>query len=308
MRILVTGCAGFIGFHLCQRLIADGHEVFGIDNLSDWCGMSDTKRERVGELTGQGLVFNRHDIKDPLGPMDVSAVVHLAAQPGVRHSLDHPMEYIQSNVVGFANVLEFCRNNDVKHLVYASSSSVYGLNDNQPFKTTDKTDRPASLYAATKKSNELMAHAYSHLFGLACTGLRFFTVYGPHGRKDMAPSRFVTAIKAGMPITINGWGDMRRDWTYIDDVIDAIVSAIHRDRTQKHKVYNIASGRTVGLMDFIGLIESNLNRKSMQVFRSMQPGDITSTWADITETEQDLKWSPKVSVEEGVKRYVESLA
>ncbi|HFU76505.1 MAG TPA: NAD-dependent epimerase [Arcobacter sp.] len=324
MKILVTGTAGFIGFHLAQKLLERGDEVVGLDNINDYYDVN-LKYARLNELgivreeveekkLVQSTTYDKHHfIKANLEDSETlnklferekfDAVCNLAAQAGVRYSLENPHAYIQSNVVGFMNILEACRNYGVKNLAYASSSSVYGLNKSQPFKTTDKTDTPVSLYAATKKSNELMAHTYSHLYGIQTTGLRFFTVYGPWGRPDMAPMLFADAISNDRAIKVFNHGKMSRDFTYIDDIVDGIIKVI--DNPSDFNVYNIGNNAPVSLMDFIETLENALGKEAEKNFMEMQPGDVESTYADTTPLVEDFGYKPDTELSGGISTFVE---
>jgi len=323
MKILVTGAAGFIGFHLCQRLLARGDEVTGIDNLNDYYDVS-LKEARLAQLSPQaGFRFERMDIADREGvralfeATRLDAVLHLAAQAGVRYSIDHPEKYIDANLVGFANVIEGCRQSKVGHFVYASSSSVYGTNHKIPFSTNDPVDHPMSLYAATKRANELMAHTYSHLFALPATGLRFFTVYGPWGRPDMSPIKFARAILAGETLQVFNRGDMVRDFTYIDDIVEGVIRAMDHipapggnydsPATSKapFRIYNIGNNQPVKLMRYIEVLEACLGRKAELELLPMQPGDVQATQADVSDLERDVGFRPATTVETGVQRFVE---
>lgn len=329
MKILVTGAAGFIGMHTTLALLARGDEVVGTDNLNDYYDpqLKRDRLARIGELHPQARFrFHTLDLADGPGMAALFAserfdgVVHLAAQAGVRYSLQNPQAYAQSNLVGFVNVLEGCRHHGVAHLVYASSSSVYGGNLKMPFAEDDPVDHPVSLYAATKKANELMAHTYSHLYGLPTTGLRFFTVYGPWGRPDMAPMLFARAILAGEPIKVFNHGQMKRDFTYIDDIVAGVVATLDRpacadeafDRGHPtaaaswapYRVFNIGHSEPVALMDFIAALERCLGREAVKNFQPMQPGDVVATYA---RTDRLQAWSgvqPRVSIEDGVARFV----
>jgi len=317
--VLVTGAAGFIGAALCDRLIARGDELLGLDNLNDYYDVA-LKEARLARLTGRaGFRFARVDLADrdatarafAGGPWDV--VVHLAAQAGVRYSVTHPERYVDSNLVGFGNVLEGCRNARAGHLVFASSSSVYGLNARLPFSERDNVDHPVSLYAATKKANELMAHVYAHLFGLPCTGLRFFTVYGPWGRPDMSP--FLFAILPGEPLKVFNHGDMQRDFTYIDDVVEGMMRVMGRPAaagpvtpatsTAPWRVYNIGNNQPVQLRRWIEVFEACLGRKAQLELLPLQPGDVIATAADIDDLQRDVGFRPATPVEDGVQRFVE---
>ncbi|HSD53421.1 MAG TPA: NAD-dependent epimerase [Burkholderiales bacterium] len=321
MRVLVTGAAGFIGAALCDRLLARGDEVLGLDNLSDYYEVA-LKEARLARLAGRaGFRFERVDLADrdatarefAGGSWDV--VVHLAAQAGVRHSVTRPERYVDSNLVGFGNVLEGCRHTRAGHLVFASSSSVYGLNAKLPFSERDNVDHPVSLYAATKKANELMAHAYAHLFGLPCTGLRFFTVYGPWGRPDMSPFLFVRAILAGQPLKVFNYGDMQRDFTYIDDVVEGVLRVMSRPATAgavspatstaPWRIYNIGNNQPVQLRRWIEVFEQCLGRKAELELAPLQPGDVVATAADIDDLQHDAGFRPATPVEEGVRRFVD---
>ena len=323
MNILVTGAAGFIGFHLCQRLLARGDTVTGLDNLNDYYDVS-LKQARLAQLTGNARFrFEQMDIADRpamarlFADGKLDAVGHLAAQAGVRYSIDHPEAYIDSNLVGFGNVLEGCRHGGVKHLVYASSSSVYGSNHKVPFSEDDPVDHPISLYAATKRANELLAHTYSHLFSLAATGLRFFTVYGPWGRPDMALFKFTRGILAGEPITVFNNGDMVRDFTYIDDIVEGVVRAIDRPPAAggaiaspatsqaPFRVFNIGNNSPVQLLRYIEVLEQCLGRKAVLVRQPMQAGDVRATIADVTALEHATGFRPATTVETGVARFVD---
>jgi UDP-glucuronate 4-epimerase len=326
MKVLVTGAAGFIGFHVCRRLLERGDEVVGIDNLNGYYEVS-LKQARLHELAPfSRFNFILMDIADRDAMAELFArykfdrVVHLAAQAGVRYSLENPHAYADSNLVGFLNVLEGCRQSTVQHLVYASSSSVYGLNETMPFSIHDNVDHPVSLYAATKKANELMAHSYSHLYQLPVTGLRFFTVYGPWGRPDMSPFLFVRAILEGMPLKVFNHGRHRRDFTYIDDIVEGVVrvldrpaapnpgwSGLHPDPATgraPYRVYNIGNSEPVELLTYIELIEKALGKTTEKLLLPMQPGDVEHTYADVTDLEQDTGYRSKVSIVDGIERFV----
>lgn len=326
MKVLITGVAGFIGMHTAQRLLAKGVEVVGIDNLNDYYDVQ-LKEDRLKQLTGrEGFRFIRMDMADRQATETLFAaekfnrVVNLAAQPGVRYSLQNPHAYIQSNIVGFLNILECCRHNKVEHLAYASSSSVYGANTHMPFSVHDNVDHPVSLYAATKKSNELMAHTYSHLYGLPTTGLRFFTVYGPWGRPDMSPSLFTSAIRAGRPIDVFNQGKMQRDFTYIDDIVEGVVRVLDKtatanpafDRSQPDaatsnvpfRVYNIGNHEPVELMTFIGTIEDAVGQTAVKNMLPMQDGDVEATYANIDDLRQAVGFSPSTPLKEGIEKFV----
>ena len=308
MKVLVTGAAGFIGFHLVQRLLGRGDEVVGLDNLSDYYSVA-LKEARLAQVRSDRFRFVRMDLADRaalpalFAAERFDAVVNLAAQAGVRYSVENPWAYVDSNVVGFLNVLECCRHYPVRHLVYASSSSVYGGNEKTPFSEEDRVDDPVSLYAATKKSDELMAGCYAHLYGLKVTGLRLFTVYGPWGRPDMSPMLFASAILAGRPIKVFNHGDMLRDFTYVDDIVEGMVRVLDRV-PQKHEVFNIGCSNPVRLMDFISELERALGREAEKIMLPMQPGDVYQTYADTTKLERELGYKPGVMLREGVDRFV----
>ena len=325
-RILVTGAAGFIGYHLCERLLAQGERVLGLDILNDYYDVC-LKEARLEQLKAQAnFEFVKLDLTDRGGieqlfaESGLESVVHLAAQAGVRYSLTNPHAYIHSNVVGFLNVLEGCRHNPIKHLVFASSSSVYGTNTRMPFSVHDPVDHPISLYAASKKSNELMAHSYAHLYDLPCTGLRFFTVYGPWGRPDMVMTLFAKAILADKPIDVFNQGRHKRDFTYIDDIVDGVVRVMgqkpKRDEnwggdppdpassSAPFRLYNIGGGRQVELMYLIKLFESALGWKARMNLLNLQSGDMAETYADIDDLKKDVGFKPETCIEEGVKKFV----
>ncbi|HKY91921.1 MAG TPA: NAD-dependent epimerase [Nevskiaceae bacterium] len=326
-RVLVTGAAGFVGFHLAQRLLADGHTVVGLDNLNDYYDPR-LKHDRLAAIGAHpAFTFEKLDLADRDGMAALFAgggfeqVVHLAAQAGVRYSLDHPLAYVQSNLVGFAHVLEGCRHHGVKHLLYASSSSVYGANERLPWRVADNVDHPVSLYAATKKSNELMAHTYAHLYGLPCTGLRFFTVYGPWGRPDMAYFKFTQAMLAGQPIDVYNEGRMQRDFTYIDDVVVALVRLLEKPAAPNpawngrqpdaassrapYRVYNIGNHQPAALTDFIAILERLLGVTAVKRLLPMQPGDVPATYADVAELARDADFAPSTPLETGLQRFVD---
>jgi UDP-glucuronate 4-epimerase len=332
MKILVTGAAGFIGFHVSKKLLEHGHSVVGLDNINDYYDVN-LKYSRLKELgiskediVDQKLIKssipttsfkfirlgleNREVLPSLFKSEKFDAVCNLAAQAGVRYSIENPEAYIDSNVVGFLNILECSRNFNIKHLVYASSSSVYGLNKEIPFKTTDNVDHPISLYAATKKSNELMAHTYSHLYNFPTTGLRFFTVYGPWGRPDMAMFLFTDAIVKGNPIKIFNRGNMERDFTYINDITEGVVRILEKDINKRldnkelYKVYNIGNNNSVKLLDFVEAIEKNLGIKAERNLMPMQPGDVERTWANVDDLIKDYEYRPNTSIEEGVAEFV----
>lgn len=316
MTILVTGVAGFIGSTVAAALLDRGDRVVGIDNLNDYYDVR-LKEARLERLTGRaGFTFRRADIADEAGFAEaldgiaVKKAVHLAAQAGVRYSLTNPFAYIRSNLLGQGVVLEYCRRQSgFEHLVYASSSSVYGGNKKLPFSEADPVDHPVSLYAATKKADELMGHAYSHLYRLPQTGLRFFTVYGPWGRPDMALFLFTRAILAGEPIPIFNHGDMERDFTYIDDIVAGVLAALDHPPTAgeeaPHRVYNIGNNRPTPLLRLVEVLEQALGREAVKRFEPMQPGDVKATYADIAAIERDFGFRPKTTIEEGVPRFVE---
>ena len=320
--ILVTGAAGFIGFHVARRLLQDGRTVFGIDSLNDYYDPA-LKRARLDILNNhRSFTFRKADIADRPVVADLFAqrrfpiVVHLAAQAGVRYSIDHPHAYADANLVGFLNVLEGCRHGGCEHLLFASSSSVYGANSKVPFSVGDPVDHPVSLYAATKKANELMAHSYSHLYRLPCTGLRFFTVYGPWGRPDMAMYLFADAIASKRPIRLFNHGRMRRDFTYIDDVVEAIVRLLPHvpqgddgtptPGTSKApwRIYNIGNNKPAELMQVVGLIEKEMGRTAIREMLPMQPGDVPETYADIDDLARDIGFRPTTSLEEGIRNFI----
>jgi UDP-glucuronate 4-epimerase len=325
-RVLVTGAAGFIGFHLSMRLLKDGCHVTGIDNLNPYYDVK-LKEARLERLTSfENFSFYKMDISDKKSLEEIfnntkyDVVVNLAAQAGVRYSIENPHAYVDSNIVGFVNLLEACRHNDVKHLVFASSSSVYGANTKMPFSVHNNVDHPVSLYAATKKANELMAHAYSHLYGMHCTGLRFFTVYGPWGRPDMALFLFTKAILEEKPIKVFNHGRMQRDFTYIDDITEGVVRIMGRlpepDPTwngdnpdpgtsyARYKIYNIGNNNPVELMEFIGVIEKVLGKKAKKEFLELQPGDVPATYADIDDLIKDVGFKPETTIETGIKQFI----
>lgn len=335
MKILITGTAGFIGFHLTTRLLRENYQVVGIDNINDYYDVN-LKRDRLRE-TGienprkeelvtssvdenyrfiQANLENQQVTKELFEAENFDVVVNLAAQAGVRYSLENPQTYIDGNITGFLNILEGCRHTNVSHLIYASSSSVYGANKEMPFKTTDVVDHPVSLYAASKKSNELMAHAYSHLFKIPTTGLRFFTVYGPWGRPDMALFIFTKAMLEGKPIDVFNHGNMARDFTYIDDIVEGIKRLVSKAPNQHspytseytqapYQLFNIGYGSPVKLMDFIHEIEKNLGFEADKNMMAMQKGDVPKTWADVNNLHELTGFRPEVSVEEGVKRFID---
>ena len=314
--ILVTGSAGFIGFHLSKKLLEVGYNVIGIDNLNSYYN-PDLKKERLKILNNYSEfqfflsnIVDFQELENVFEKYKPEVVVNLAAQAGVRYSIDHPREYIDSNICGFFNILEACRNYPIEHLVYASSSSVYGNQRKTPFAVEDKTDYPISLYAATKKTNELMAYTYSHLYGIPATGLRFFTVYGPYGRPDMAYYKFADAIMKNMPIKIYNNGDMLRDFTYIDDVVEALTLILGKspcpdENGVRHRVYNIGNNNPVRLMDFVSALEEALGKKAIKEYLPMQPGDVYQTYADVAALERDFGCRPTVSIKEGLTKFAE---
>jgi UDP-glucuronate 4-epimerase len=305
-KVLVTGAAGFIGMHCVRRLLARGDKVIGVDNLSDYYSVK-LKRDRLKRLQHASFRFHKLDIADPralsalFGKEKPDAVLHLAAQAGVRYSLENPSAYVQSNLVGFANLLECCRRQAPRHLVFASSSSVYGANSKLPYSEADSVDRPVSLYAATKKSNELMAHAYSHLFGMPATGLRYFTVYGPWGRPDMSPMLFAQAIMRGKPIQVFNRGDMQRDFTYIDDIVEGTVRVL--DRPAPYAIYNIGNHSPVALTEYIATLERALGKKAKLKLMPMQPGDVKATYADTRALNKAVGFAPSTPLAAGLQRF-----
>ncbi|MFK7821274.1 MAG: NAD-dependent epimerase [Planctomycetaceae bacterium] len=326
-KYLVTGAAGFIGFHTAKKLLEQGHEVVGLDCVNDYYDVT-LKEARIEQLEGEANYRLERLTLEELGPlMDLhksekfDCVINLAAQAGVRYSIENPHAYVTSNLVGFVNILEACRHTDVGHLVYASSSSVYGSNRKIPFATEDSVDHPISLYAATKKSNELMAHTYSHLYDLPTTGLRFFTVYGPWGRPDMALFLFTKAILEGKPIQVFNHGKMRRDFTYIDDIVEGIIRTsqsvpesrpdLPEDKVTPsnsqapYKVYNIGNNEPVELMRMIEVIEESLGQKAEKIMMDMQPGDVPQTYADIDALMNDVGFKPATPIEVGIKNFVD---
>jgi UDP-glucuronate 4-epimerase len=325
-HVLVTGAAGFIGYHLSKRLLENNIKVTGVDNLNSYYDV-ELKKERLSQLKAfDAFTFCQEELADK-SALDaifknagVDVVVNLAAQAGVRYSLTNPHAYVESNLVGFVNILECCRHHHVKHLVFASSSSVYGANTNMPFSVHHNVDHPVSLYAATKKSNELMAHTYSHLYDLPCTGLRFFTVYGPWGRPDMALFLFTKAILEGEPIKVFNEGNMQRDFTYIDDIVEGVVrvmanvpesnpnwSGDHPDpgtSYKRYRIYNIGNNNPVELMHFIEAIENTLGKKAKKELLPLQPGDVPATYADVDALVEDVGFKPETSIETGIKEFV----
>ena len=327
MNVLVTGAAGFIGYSLSARLLDAGNTVYGIDNLNDYYDVT-LKQARLSRLEKKaGFTFQKLDLADRQNMSALfethafDCVVNLAAQAGVRHSIDNPASYVDSNLAGFGNILEGCRHSRVKHLVYASSSSVYGLNTHMPFSVHQNVDHPISLYAASKKANELMAHTYSYLYNLPCTGLRFFTVYGPWGRPDMALFLFTKAMLNNDPITVFNNGDMQRDFTYIDDIVEGVVRVMGRipqadpywssDRPDPssscvpYRLYNIGNNQPVALMEFITAIETALGKKAIIAFQPLQPGDVPATYADVADLIADTGFKPSTPVPEGIQKFVD---
>ena len=329
-KILVTGAAGFIGYHTAKRLLDLGHEVVGLDNLNDYYSVQ-LKLDRLAELgiqqnesnTLENLTqsniyesfrFVKMNVEDRIALPKLfeeehfDAVIHLAAQAGVRYSLENPEAYIDSNIVGFLNILEACRHHSIAHLVYASSSSVYGANAKIPFSEEDRVDEPLSLYAATKKSNELMAFTYSHLYQIPCSGLRFFTVYGPWGRPDMAPMLFASAIKENRPIQVFNHGDMSRDFTYIDDIVNGIILTLNSPPVASqnqlaYQLFNIGNGSPVSLMEFIETLEQEMGQKAEKIMMEMQPGDVPKTWADTNKLEK-IGYKSETNISQGVSEFV----
>jgi len=330
MRILVTGAAGFIGFHTAKYFLENGHEVLGLDNINDYYDPN-LKYDRLSILGIEGdqaQVFNKITESDKFSKFSFirlnledrenltkvfenfkfEKVINLAAQAGVRYSIENPNAYIDSNIVGFANLLECCRNFQIKHLIYASSSSVYGQSDKVPFSTEDKLDEPISLYAATKKSNELMAYTYSHLYNFKVTGLRFFTVYGPWGRPDMAMFLFTDATLKGKPINVFNNGDLERDFTYIDDIVKGVYKVVNNNsfRAETNSdIYNIGNNKPIKLLDYITEIENQLGMHAEKRMLPMQPGDVKRTWADVSNLKKDYDYAPDTSLKEGIKEYVD---
>lgn len=315
-KYLITGAAGFIGFYLTKRLLEQGCTVIGYDNLNDYYAVS-LKEARLNILKNYdkftfylGDLANKEALERVFKEEKIQIVINLAAQAGVRYSLENPDAYIQSNLVGFANILEMCRNYNIVHLLYASSSSVYGNSEKIPFSVEDKTDEPVSLYAATKKSNELLAYSYSHLYGLAATGLRFFTVYGPMGRPDMAYFLFADAITKDKPIKVFNNGDLYRDFTYVEDIVDGILPLIensivfNKENEPPFKVYNIGNNKPERLMDFIKYLEISMGKEAKKEFLPMQPGDVYRTYADVSDLERDIKFKPNTSLNEGLGYFV----
>lgn len=324
MKFLVTGAAGFIGFYVSARLCEAGHDVIGLDNLNDYYDVN-LKHARLKELQPhENFSFVELDLADRDGMADLFAeekfdrVIHLAAQAGVRYSLENPFAYVDSNLVGMMTILEGCRHNNVEHLVYASSSSVYGMNTKMPFSTEDGVDHPVSLYAATKKSNELMAHSYSHLYDIPTTGLRFFTVYGPWGRPDMAPFLFTKAILNGDPIKVFNHGKMLRDFTFVDDIVEGVIRIQDvvptRDASREmtnpssskapYRVFNIGNNEPIELMTFIQAIENAAGKEAIKEYLPMQPGDVPATYADVADLEKSVGFKPSTSIQDGMNKFV----
>lgn len=315
MQILITGAAGFIGANLTEKLLSRGHTIVGIDDLNDYYDVS-LKQARLARIKSHENashftffdmdITHRDVISDLFQQYSFDVAVNLAAQAGVRYSIDNPQAYIDTNLLGFGNILEGCRNTKVAHLVYASSSSVYAGNDNFPFSENDRVDTPVSLYAATKKANELMAHSYSDLYGLRCTGLRFFTVYGPWGRPDMAPFRFAERMLKGESIPVYNEGKMVRDFTYIDDIGDGVSRVVEKTNAEKpYQIYNVGRGEPVELFDFITLLSKHLGVEAKLNLLPMQKGDVVATMADTSALQRDFAYKPVVSVDEGVKRFAQ---
>ncbi|UBM57647.1 NAD-dependent epimerase/dehydratase family protein [Marinilongibacter aquaticus] len=326
MKVLVTGAAGFIGFHLTKSLLDQGHMVVGVDNLSDYYSV-ELKRARLEQcgifinssLEGHSFrseryadyffflidITNKFKLDSIFVEFSFDVVVNLAAQPGVRYSLENPHSYVETNMMGFLNVLESCKCHDVNKVVYASSSSVYGTNKKQPFSVVDRTDAPLSMYAVTKKANELMAHAYSNLYGIQTIGLRFFTVYGPWGRPDMAPFLFAKSIYFGRPINVFNNGAMKRDFTYVDDIVSGIILLIDKDLANPCQVFNIGNGKAIDLMYFINCLEKSFGKAVEKVFQELQMGDIVETWADTSSLRSEIGFNGETEIEKGIMEFVE---
>ena len=316
MTILVTGCAGFIGFHVAKSLLERGDPVIGLDNLNDYYEVS-LKKARLANITESGnsesFNFMELDIQDDTGldklfkQNNITSVVHLAAQAGVRYSIENPGAYINTNIKGFLNILTSCQKHPVQHLVYASSSSVYGNNKKIPYAIEDNVDHPISMYAATKKSNELMAHVYSHLYDLPTTGLRFFTVYGPWGRPDMSPFIFAKAILEGKPLPLFNFGKNKRDFTYIDDIVGGVISVLDSPPGKKppYAIHNIGNHKPVNVEDYVKVFEDAIGKKAIIEKRPMQPGDVETTFADISTMQQEFGYQPATSIEQGVGKFIE---
>jgi UDP-glucuronate 4-epimerase len=327
-KILVTGAAGFIGFHLCKQLLALGYEVMGLDSINSYydVGLKYARLKELGIAADDGLPYNqvvtgelygdpfqfiklnledRQAIPELFQNHTFDLVCNLAAQAGVRYSIENPMAYVDSNISGFVNLLEAIKDAGIKKLVYASSSSVYGLNEKIPFATEDRVEHPISIYAATKMSNELMAYTYTHLYGIQTIGLRFFTVYGPWGRPDMAVFLFTDAILNNRPIKVFNHGLLSRDFTYIDDIVYGIIATLEKDAPQAYSLYNIGNGSPVKLLDFIEAIEASLDKKAIRDMLPMQPGDVERTWADTSGLEKDFNYKPNIGIQKGISRFVE---
>lgn len=326
MAILVTGAAGFIGFHLSKMLVEAGHKVVGLDNINDYydpqlkydrlkeLGISDKNAIKFNENCESSKFENfefirlnledRENLPNLFRHYQFEKVINLAAQAGVRYSIENPEAYIDSNLVGFANLLECCRHHEIKHLIYASSSSVYGQNKKVPFSTEDNVDHPISLYAATKKSNELMAHTYSHLYGFPTTGLRFFTVYGPWGRPDMAMFLFTDAIINDKPIKVFNNGDQERDFTYIDDIVAGVVKIVDKNNCKGYSLYNIGNSKPINLLEFIKEIEQKLGKSAQKEMLPKQPGDVERTWADVESLKRKFEYKPSTDISQGVEKFV----
>ncbi|MFA5576791.1 MAG: NAD-dependent epimerase [Tissierellaceae bacterium] len=327
MKIFTTGVAGFIGFHLSNQLLSKSHQILGIDSINDYYD-TNLKEDRLSILKqNHNFIFNKVDLKDKKSIDNIfkeykpDYVINLAAQAGVRYSIENPYAYVDSNLIGFMNILEACRSHPVKHLLYASSSSVYGGNKIAPFSINHNVDHPVSLYAATKKANELMAHTYSHLYGIPTTGLRFFTVYGPWGRPDMAYYSFTKDILSGKSIKVFNHGNMERDFTYIDDIVEGIVKLIDKipegdkswDESKDsistsfapYKIYNIGNNNPVKLMRFIDALEKAIGKEAEKIYMDMQPGDVVRTYADVSDLERDIGFRPATSIEEGLQKFVD---
>ncbi|WP_239450790.1 NAD-dependent epimerase [Mammaliicoccus sciuri] len=326
MKILITGTAGFIGSHLSKKLISQGHEVVGIDNINDYYDVT-IKEDRLKSIGTENFTFYKINLEDDVSMNNIfknekpHVVINLAAQAGVRYSLENPRAYIDSNIVGFTNILECSRHHKVEHLIYASSSSVYGANTSKPFSTSDNIDHPLSLYAATKKSNELMAHTYSHLYNLPTTGLRFFTVYGPWGRPDMALFKFTKAIVNDEAIDVYNHGKMMRDFTYVDDIVEAISRLVQKPAQPNpewtgdnpdpsssyapYKIYNIGNNSPVRLMEFVEAIENKLGKVAKKVYMDLQPGDVPETYANVDDLFNNIDFKPETSIQDGVNKFVD---
>ena len=326
MKILITGTAGFIGSHLAKKLIKQGHHVIGVDSINDYYSVS-LKEDRLESIGKENFTFyklkleNYEDLVKIFKDEKPEVVVNLAAQAGVRYSIDNPKAYIDANIVGFANILECCRHFDIQNLIYASSSSVYGANTSKPFSTSDNIDHPLSLYAATKKSNELMAHTYSHLYNLPTTGLRFFTVYGPWGRPDMALFKFTKAIVNDEVIDVYNHGNMMRDFTYVDDIVEAISRLVKKPASPNkewsganpdpsssyapYKIYNIGNNSPVRLMEFVEAIEKKLGKEAKKNYMDLQPGDVPETYANVDDLFRDIDFKPETTIQDGVNKFVD---